>query len=467
MEINEISQYIKEQIRIHIGICYKEDALECFDQASLVFVPFNHIDTLTSPCIAIPNDIKNQPEPNTITRLNLNDITYTFYNKINRPNSSWEEICIDGEPVWYRNKIGVIIPAWNHFNNIVDLFSFRAERDTKLRDKHQRLSYENNPYLMAGLGEVPVFNEFVSILLTCLSGEKSGIGLFQDIREWVKPLKVVLSHDCDVLLGNDRYSQIGRVWRGVIGIFKGNFYNFTFPLWMVYNLFKPRKFYMKNVYAMIDIERQFGFKSILYILNGIGGRYGFRNDFSAVKELLKNVPENWDIGLHYNYDTLLDDESFIGQKNELETATRQEIVSGRAHYLKFDPLKSYYQLETHGIKFDESLGMAHTNGFRVGMAGVFYPFLHKEKRATKVLSLPLHFWDSHLNSEAKITNFTKTVKHLSKIGGVVSLLFHPGQFYNIEDPKMDGNYYRILKIFQEFKAKSVSPNFLIKKVNSF
>ena len=171
MEINEISQYIKEQIRIHIGICYKEDALECFDQASLVFVPFNHIDTLTSPCIAIPNDIKNQPEPNTITRLNLNDTTYTFYNKINRPNSSWEEICIDGEPVWYRNKIGVIIPAWNHFNNIVDLFSFRAERDTKLRDKHQRLSYENNPYLMAGLGEVPVFNEFVSILLTCLSGE--------------------------------------------------------------------------------------------------------------------------------------------------------------------------------------------------------------------------------------------------------------------------------------------------------
>ena len=82
---------------------------------------------------------------------------------------------------------------------------------------------------MAGLGEVPVFNEFVSILLTCLSGEKSGISLFKDISEWVKPLKVVLSHDCDVLLGNDRYSQIGRVWRGVIGIFKGNFYNFTFP----------------------------------------------------------------------------------------------------------------------------------------------------------------------------------------------------------------------------------------------
>ena len=96
------------------------------------------------------------------------------------------------------------------------------------------------------------------------------------------------------------------------------------------------------------------------------------------------------------------------------------------------------------------------------MAGVFYPFLHKEKRATKVLSLPLHFWDSHLDSEAKITNFIKTVKHLSKIGGVVSLLFHPGQFYNIEHPKMDGIYYRVLKIFQEFKAKISVTNFLIK-----
>ena len=40
MEINEISQYIKEQIRIHIGICYKEDALECFDQAIIGFCTF-------------------------------------------------------------------------------------------------------------------------------------------------------------------------------------------------------------------------------------------------------------------------------------------------------------------------------------------------------------------------------------------------------------------------------------------
>jgi len=465
IEINQISQYVKEQIRVHIGICYKKDALDCFDQASLIFVPFNDIESLTSPCIAIPNDIKNQSEPNDITRLNINDTNYTFYNKIERPSNSWEEICIDGVAVWYRNNIGVIMPAWNHFHNIVDLFSFRAERDTKLRDKHQRLNFKDNPFLIAGLGEVPVFNEFINILLACLSGKKSGIGFFPDISEWVRPLKIVLSHDCDVLLGNDKYSQIGRVWRGIIGILKGNFYNLTFPLWMLYNFFNPRKFYMNNVYAMIDMERQFGFTSILYILNGVGGRYGFRNNLSAVKELLENIPENWEIGLHYNYDTLLDDVSFLRQKNELQAIIGQEVFLGRAHYLKFDPLKSYYQLETHGIRFDESLGMPHINGFKVGMAGVFYPFLNQDKKVSSVLTLPLQFWDSHLNSEAKIANFEKSIEHLSKIGGVVSVLFHPGKFYNIEDPKMDGVYYRVLKTLQRVQAKSVSPNYLIQQAS--
>ena len=464
MEIIEISEYFREQIRIHIGVCYKKDALDCFDQASLIFVPYDEIQTLSSPCVAFPNDIKNQSEPNNITRLRFNGTTYTFYNKIERPSSSWDEICIDGVAIWYQNKNGVIVPAWNHFQNIVDLLSFRAERDCNLRDQHQRLSSETNSYLVAGLGEVPVFNEFVNILLACLVGKKLGNNLFPDITSWVRPLNVVLSHDCDVLLGNDKWSQIGRIAKGIKGCLKGDFSSLFFPFWMVYNLFKPRKFFMNNVYGMIDLERQFGYSSILYVLNGVGGRFGFRNNFSAVQELLENIPKNWDVGLHYNYDTYLDDESFFHQKNELETTLGREVFSGRAHYLKFDPLRSFYQLEKQGIKFDESLGISDGNGFRLGMAGVFFPLLIQDNKVSSVLSLPLQFWDSHLTTESKIINFEKSITHLSKIGGVVSLLFHPGQFYNIEYSNMDGVYFRVLKALQSVNAKSVSPNSLIEQV---
>jgi len=467
MEMNKVSQFVREQIRIHIGICYTADALDCFDQAVLIFAPLKEIEGLTSPCVAFPTDIENELEPCDITSLRFNDTSYTLYNKIQRPSDSWEELCLDGVPIWYRNQIGVIMPAWNHFHNIVDLFSFRAERDNDMRDRHQRLASENNPYLAAGLGKVPVFNEFVNILLACLSGKKRGIDLFFDISSWVRPIKVVLSHDCDVLLGNDRFSQIGRISRGIKGFIKGDFYKLTFPLWVVYNFFNPQKFYMNNVYAMIDLERQFGFKSILYILNGVGGRFGFRNNFSAVRELIENIPENWDVGLHYNYDTFLDDTSFLRQKNELEVALGREVFSGRAHYLKFDPLKSFLQLETHGVRFDESLGIADSNGFRLGVAGVFYPLLMEVERASSVLALPLQFWDSHLDGEEKITDFEDSLKHLSKIGGVVSLLFHPGQFYNLEAPKMDGVYYRALKALQGVEAESVSPDFLIQQASDF
>jgi hypothetical protein len=467
MEINEISQYLREQIRIHIGICYKKDALDCFDQSALFFVPFDEIQELTSPCVAFPIDIKNQAEPSNVTHSSFNGTTYTFYNKIERPSSAWDEICIDGVAIWYRNKSGVIIPAWNHFQNIVDLFSFRAERDSNVRDQHQRLSSEANPYLVAGLGEVPVFNEFVNILLACLLGKKSGNNLFPDISSLVRPLNVVLSHDCDVLLGNNIWSQIGRIYRGVKGCLRGDFYNLMFPFWMVYNLFNPRKFYMNNIYAMIDLERQFGFTSILYILNGVGGRFGFRNNFSAVRELLENIPKTWDIGLHYNYDTLLDDASFLRQKNELQTALGREVFSGRAHYLKFDPLRSFYQLERQGIRFDESLGTSDENGFKIGMAGVFFPLLIQDKEVSSVLSLPLQFWDAHLNTKSKIINFESSIRHLSKVGGVVSILFHPGTFYNIEDSNMDGVYFKVLKALQAVEAKSVSPNFLIQQASYF
>jgi hypothetical protein len=224
---------------------------------------------------------------------------------------------------------------------------------------------------------------------------------------------------------------------------------------------------MNNIYAMIDLERQFGFTSILYILNGVGGRFGFRNNFSAVRELLENIPKTWDIGLHYNYDTLLDDASFLRQKNELQTALGREVFSGRAHYLKFDPLRSFYQLERQGIRFDESLGTSDENGFKIGMAGVFFPLLIQDKEVSSVLSLPLQFWDAHLNTKSKIINFESSIRHLSKVGGVVSILFHPGTFYNIEDSNMDGVYFKVLKALQAVEAKSVSPNFLIQQASYF
>ncbi len=467
MDVNQISQYLRDQIRIHIGICYKKAALDCFNNSTLVFTPLGKVCELSGPCVAIPIDLKRQPIPDDITKFIFNGITFTLYNKIEKPDNSWDEVCIDGIAVWYVNKSGVILPAWNHFQNIIDLFSFSAERNCVARDRHQRLRSRDNPYLAAGLSTVPVFNEFVFILLSCLAGKTKRQSLFSDINSWVKPLRVVLSHDCDVLLGNDKWSQFGRIARGIKGLLKGDYQNLKVPFWIGINIVNPRRYYMNNVYGMLDLERQFGFSSILYILNGSGGRFGFRNEFSAVRELLANIPKGWDVGLHYNYDTLLNDFTFSSQKQELEATLGQKIISGRAHYLKFNPLRSFSQLESQGINFDESLGMSDRNGYRNGIAGVFYPLLIREKRVSSVLSLPLQFWDSHLTSELSLSGFYHSVKHLSKIGGVVSLLFHPGQFHNIENPEMDGVYFRALKFLHSLGTQSVLPKFLIEEARKY
>lgn len=461
--MDKFENFLIEQMRLHIGICFDAEALDYFNNCQLIFTTMNEIKSVDGPCIAILTEEKNDIVPDKIEHVKINEVDFTLLNIIKGPGPDWVEHKVDGITIWYESIDNKIIPAWNHFQIIYDLFSFRAERENTTRDRHKRLKSVDNPYLSAGLGGTPIFNEFVYLLLMCIKGSQNKSCLFSDITDWVSPLKFVLSHDCDVLLGHNKFSQIGRTYQMIRGIAHFNFHASTYPLWMFVNLLNPRKFYMNNIYAMIDLERQFGFTSILYILNGSGGRFGFRNNLSAVEELVSNIPEHWEIGLHYNYDTYLNPEKFGQQKRELEKILGYQVSSGRAHYLKFDPLVSFQQLEDHSINFDESLGISDSNGFRLGLAGVFFPFLFKEKRVANVLCLPLQYWDSHLNTEGKLVEFEKSLVHLSKIGGVMSMLFHPGQFYNWETPEMDGTYFRVLKAFKSVNARSVTTKFLVEK----
>jgi len=51
---------------------------------------------------------------------------------------------------------------------------------------------------------------------------------------------------------------------------------------------------------------------------------------------------------------------------------------------------------------------------------------------------------------------------LEKVGGVISLLFHPGTFANPERPDLEGLYLRILELANEARARNLMPSDIVR-----
>ena len=263
----------------------------------------------------------------------------------------------------------------------------------------------------------------------------------------LRPPVAVLSHDCDILLGNDKWTQLVRGLRVFQPLMKARLPRVGNLWWMARNAVSPRRFYFDNVTGMIDLERNFDFNSTFYLLNGSAGRYGARSGTRILPEIVRAAGKRWDVGIHYNYDTFLDHDRFGRQLNELARVIDRKITVGRAHYLRFAPEKSLPFLESFGIRCDESAGYADRIGYRCGIGVCFQAYDIASERPLDICEVPIVVMDATLQSQypdKPWEAFGRLLEHLSRVGGALSLIFHPGQFHNPEFPSMVGLYHRIL-----------------------
>lgn len=463
-----LQQCFLDSLHAHAALCFSEEAVRALDAVPILFGPDSLAVAATRPSLIIPTDIDIPDRPDIIEELEFNGTRVMLYNPLPPPDGDdWEVIRWGQHPTWYRHLTGCIRPAWNVFSNVCDLLTFGEERRIATRDTHGRLPQSHSPRAEAGLADRPVFNDASALLMAAAAGLADGQDPRRDIRDLVLPLKVVLSHDCDILDGGDWVTQAIRLVKMFRGPLQGNWRTLLNPIWIIRNALAGRRFYFDTVPQMIDLERQLGFRSIFYILNGTGGRFGFRNKFEDVEDLLRLIPDGWDIGLHYNYDTFLDASRFADQKKQVEAITGEKLLAGRAHYLRFDPLRSFAFLEDAGIKFDESVGQIEANGYRAGVASVFRPCLEERGHQGRIWELPLQFWDCHLHQKADFLKFQTMLEHLCCVGGVTSVLFHPGNFYNPEFPEMTGVYKKVLFFLKDAGVASVTPADLLNKLKKY
>lgn len=312
---------------------------------------------------------------------------------------------------------------------------------------------------MAGLIEAPIFNDSVAAAVAaCVGMQRSGTPDTALAAGLVKAPVLVLSHDLDQLRGNDMWTQAVRLSRAVLP--RGSAFPQVRNVWLaLVNAFSPRRYYFDNIVGMIAIERMLGFTSTLYFLNGTGGRFGARSGSALIPEVAALAPDGWDLGIHYNHDTHLEPQAFAVQRAELETLLRRQVVAGRAHYLRFDPVLSWCFYVEMDIQADESLGYPDRIGYRAGIAGPYRPYNSSSGEALPLLEMPMAFMEAALVEQYPANPaeaFERHLRHIAVVGGAVSLLFHPGQFHNPEHPNTLGLYRRLLGSARLMGARSVN-----------
>lgn len=458
-----MADWLHAQFRYNLALGFRSDVAGRLNAPNVRYLPLAQALSLRDAVIAIPTDVPAPLAVGDAWRVPFNGTQLTPWNRLRHPEGSgWSALPGPDNPLVYRHASGTIVPAWNVFANLCDLLLFREERESRGRDGHGRYPLASSPRFAGGMLKVPAFNEALALLVAAAFG-RCDSGAEPRIDDLLMPPKIVLSHDCDILDGGDRITQAIRLYNTVKPVLHGRPPDMR-KLWHIpVNTLAPRRHYFDNAIGMLDLERQYGYRSVFYILNGTGGRFGARGGSGISHELVRSIPDQWEVGMHYNYDTFRDQARFEAQKAEIEAFGHGPVSSGRAHYLRFDTLDSYSQLQAAGIRFDESVGYAEYAGYRSGIAGVYRPLDQLTGLEHDVLELPMTFMDRTIELGG---DFEAMVDHVRRIGGTLSILFHPGSFHNTEEPQLMGVYNQALRCCHRIGAESLLPRDVLRIVDN-
>ena len=212
---------------------------------------------------------------------------------------------------------------------------------------------------------------------------------------------------------------------------------------------------------IMQIEREFGVSSTFFFLKE-----------TARTELLS--PESWhhwartrslddpemkvmmlaleaagsEVGLHGSFYSYRNPELLEHEKEDLEKLTGRQIRGIRQHHLNLEiPLTWTIHQALH-LSYDTSLGFKDRIGFRSGTCFPFHPIAGEDE--LDLLEIPLALMDITIpmNSDGWAA-CQRIIDAVEKRQGVLTLLWHPPVFNELEYPHAREMYQRILALCRD------------------
>lgn len=166
----------------------------------------------------------------------------------------------------------------------------------------------------------------------------------------------------------------------------------------------------------------------------------FDNQECTVAEMIQEIKrQGWEIGLHPSWYSFDDVDEIKRQKEGLEKALGHEVVSVRQHYLHYD-IRVTPRVHTEaGFKYDSTLGFNDNVGFRFGTCYPWHLYDLKAKKELPIIEIPLIVQDGamlnpdkgmRLDEDTAFQYIEQITKAVEKVGGVLTLLWHPNSIIN-------------------------------------
>ncbi len=182
----------------------------------------------------------------------------------------------------------------------------------------------------------------------------------------------------------------------------------------------------------------------------------FDNQECTVAEMIQEIKrQGWEIGVHPSWYSFDDADELKRQKESLEEALGNEIVSIRQHYLHYDIRVTPAVHAAAGFKYDSTLGFNDNIGFRFGTCYPWHLYDLKAEKELPIMEIPFIVQDGamlHSNKGMRLDedtafNYVKQITEaIEKVSGILTLLWHP---HCIIKPDWWNLYLRTLKYLKQ------------------
>ncbi len=235
--------------------------------------------------------------------------------------------------------------------------------------------------------------------------------------------EIIITHDLDHTTSLEPTAIAGSLlrWSGVRA-------GFAIPLW---DALKPGHL-RRAIESILHFEQDQGVRAIYFMLSGPYGlgRYSSRTSCTwrsarAIARLV--VGAGMEIGLHGSYGAG-ERSGYRDERRRLEDQVERSVVHHRNHYLRFDALRVFSQLEDAGILWDHTFGFPARVGFRAGTARPYPGFDLLNKRPSTASVIPMVMMDTAIadrNATDALALVRRTLEEVRRARGCVSVNFHP------------------------------------------
>jgi hypothetical protein len=188
-----------------------------------------------------------------------------------------------------------------------------------------------------------------------------------------------------------------------------------------------------NTYQYIrDVERNYEFSSLFFLLSGDYGRYdtNFALKTWYFKELVLDLNFDRTIGIHPSYKSDANFELLESEYNRFSKILGHKPLISRQHFLLLRFPETYHRLIKLGIREDYTMGYATFPGFRAGTSRPFHFYDLINEYETELVIYPFAIMDVtlrqylSLSPDAALERIKLIAGKVKKVNGTFTSLWH-------------------------------------------